>query len=96
MRSVGLDSSLVVEVVERDGTPGGFLRVMVESPPRVEAYRTCGVVAHSHGRREVRLVDAPCFDPPAVVTQVARTPRPRRARVPFGRAAQDLPFAYGL
>ncbi len=61
---VGLDGLHVVEVEERVGGRGLWLRVVVESPPRMEGCRTCGVVAHSHGRRTVQLVDAPCFGRP--------------------------------
>lgn len=58
---VGLEGFHVVEVDQREGRNGSWLRVVVESAPRVEACRACGVVAASHGRREVRLVDTPCF-----------------------------------
>jgi len=43
------------------GKAGAYLRVQVESPARVEGCRVCGVVMRSHGRREVRLIDTPCF-----------------------------------
>jgi hypothetical protein len=33
-----------------------WLQVVVESPPRVEACRSCGVIAHSHGRLTLRLL----------------------------------------
>ncbi|WP_248579605.1 hypothetical protein [Nocardioides sp. InS609-2] len=52
---VGLDGFHVVEVAEHRGR----VRV-VESPAVVEGCRTYGVVAYSHGRREVRLIDVPC------------------------------------
>lgn len=55
---VGLDG-LHVTAVERDD--GGALTVTVESGGEPMGCRTCGVVAHGHGRREVRLVDAPAF-----------------------------------
>ncbi|WP_051217697.1 transposase family protein [Nocardioides insulae] len=61
---VGLDGFHVVEVAEvdeRQGWRGPFLRVMRESQPRLGACRSCGVVARSHGRRQVRLVDTPCL-----------------------------------
>src|SRR5664280_330534 len=58
---VGLDG-LHVTAVARDGA--GQLAVSVESALSVGGCPGCGVVAHSHGRREVRLVDAPCFDRP--------------------------------
>lgn len=58
-----------------------FLRVVAESWPRVEACRDCGVVAGSHGRRDDRLVDAPCFGRP--IELVRRNPlyRHRSPRV---------------
>jgi transposase len=46
------------------GKRGAYLRVQVESPPAVEGCRVCGVVMGSHGRREVRLIDTPCFGRP--------------------------------
>ena len=61
---VGLDGFHVIAVTELDGKRGSFLRVVVESPPRVEACRRCGVGAGSHGRRDVRLVDVPCMGRP--------------------------------
>jgi transposase len=70
---VGLDGYHVVEVSEHHGRRRGFLRVVVESPPRVEACRVCGVIAHSHGRREVRLVDVPCFGRPVELIWRKRT-----------------------
>ena len=58
---VGLDGLRVIDVVrdERDA-----LTVTVESEPSVMGCRSCGVVAHAHGRVEVRLVDAPAFGRP--------------------------------
>ena len=47
--------------------------VVVESPPRQEGCRVCGVIAHSHGRRTVRLVDAPCMRRPVEVVWRKRT-----------------------
>ncbi len=38
--------------------------MVVESPPGLMGCRGCGVVASSHGRRNVVLVDAPCFGRP--------------------------------
>ncbi len=51
-------------VEEVSGRRGPFLQVQVESPARVEGCRVCGVVMGSHGRREVRLIDTPCFGRP--------------------------------
>ncbi len=61
---VGLDGLHVV-AVERDD--GGALTVTVESSVDVMGCPACGVVAHGHGRREVRLVDAPAFGMPATL-----------------------------
>ena len=55
---VGLEG-LHVLAVERD--PGGRLTATVESAPGTIGCRSCGVVAHAHGRVEVRLVDAPAM-----------------------------------
>lgn len=52
-------------VVNEVTTKGGVhLRVEVESPARVEGCRSCGVVAASHDRRTVRLIDVPCMGRP--------------------------------
>jgi transposase len=60
---VGLPQLHVVGVAEgADG--GGVLRVWVESAPGPMGCPACGVIAYSHGRREVRLVDVPCFGRP--------------------------------
>ena len=67
---VGLDGLHVVGV-ERDD--GGGLRVSVESAPIVVGCPACGVVASSHGRRVVRLVDSPCFGRPVDVLWRKRT-----------------------
>jgi transposase len=61
---VGLDGFHVLEVDERAAAGGPWLRVVVGSPAREEGCRSCGAVAHSHGRRMVRLVDTPCFGRP--------------------------------
>ena len=60
-RLVGLGGLHVIGV-ERDGP--GELRVTVESARQVMGCPRCGVVASSHGRRTVRLVNAPCFGRP--------------------------------
>ena len=67
---VGLDG-LHVTGVERDDIEG-LLIVRVESPPALMGCHACGVIAHSHGRREVVLVDAPCFDRPVQLRLRAR------------------------
>jgi transposase len=60
------------------------LRVVVESPPRQEGCRVCGVIAHSHGRRTVRLVDAPCMGRPVEVVWRKRTWRCGESTCPTG------------
>lgn len=54
---VGLDGLHVV-AVERDRAGGG-LSVAVESPPGPQGCPSSGVVAYSHGRRDIGLVDVP-------------------------------------
>jgi transposase len=66
---VGLDGFHVVRVGEHRGR----VRVVVESAPEQEGCRGCGVIAHSHGRREVRLVDVPCFGRPVELVWRKRT-----------------------
>jgi transposase len=68
-----LDGFHVVAVSRHDGKRGPFLRVVVESPARVEGCRRCGVVAGSHGRRDVRLVDVPCMGRPVELVWRKRT-----------------------
>jgi hypothetical protein len=55
-RLLGLPGLHVVEVLERDAR----LLVVVESEAGVCACPSCGVVAISRGRRDVRLVDSTC------------------------------------
>lgn len=50
-----LDGFHVVEVAGRPH----LLSVVVESAPEPMGCRTCGVIAQSHGRRDVLLVDVP-------------------------------------
>ncbi len=68
---VGLDGLHVLGVERHDDA--GVLGVVVESPPVPMGCRSCGVVAHSHGRRDVTLVDAPCFDRPVRLVRRKRT-----------------------
>jgi len=71
---VGLDGFHVIGVGEHTDKRGRlWLRVVIETAARVEACRSCGVVAHSHGRREVRLVDTPCFGRPVQLVWRKRT-----------------------
>lgn len=60
---VGLNGLRVIGV----DRGGAGLTVRVESPPGPTGCRLCGVVATSRGRREVRLVDLPCFDRPVTL-----------------------------
>lgn len=68
---VGL-GGLHVTCVVFDGDVG-LLTVHVESPPAVMGCPMCGVIAYSHGRRDVTLVDAPCFDRPVQLVWRKRT-----------------------
>lgn len=45
----------------------------VESPPGFAGCPSCGVVALSHGPRQVELIDAPCFGRPVRVVWWKRT-----------------------
>ncbi len=62
-RLVGLPG---VHVIDVDRRPSGPV-VEVESPAAVMGCPTCGVVARSHGRRTVTLVDIACFGAPTRV-----------------------------
>ncbi|WP_461004823.1 ISL3 family transposase, partial [Terrabacter terrigena] len=80
---VGLDG-LRVTAVARD--EDGALSVVVESEPAVMGCPSCGVVAHGHGRLEVRLVDAPSAGRPVTVVWRKRRwvcPEPACPRVSF-------------
>ena len=67
---VGLDG-LHVTAVELSHDVG--LTVYVESGLAPMGCPACGVMAGSHGRRDVGLVDAPCFDRPVRVVWRKRT-----------------------
>ena len=67
---VGLDGLHVIDVTR---TGRDVLVVTVESAPSVMGCPMCGVVAHSHGRRTVTLVDTPCFGKPTRVRWRKRT-----------------------
>lgn len=55
---VDLDGLPVLEVhAMQEGQP----RMRVGTPPGLMGCPTCEVVAGNHGRREVELIDAPCF-----------------------------------
>jgi transposase len=70
---VGLAGFHVADVTEHQTRRGPALRIVVESPPREEGCPVCGVIAHSHGRREVRLVDVPCMARPVELAWRKRT-----------------------
>ena len=70
---VGLDGFHVLEVAERVGTRGPWLRVVVESPATVMGCPRCGVVVGSYGRRDVTLIDTPCFGRPVRLVWRKRT-----------------------
>jgi len=70
---VGLDGLHVLAVDVDDGPAGHRLTVTVESPPGPMGCPVCGVVAVSHGRRVVTLVDAPSFGRPVRVRWRKRT-----------------------
>ena len=76
---VGLDGLHVI-AVERDD--GGRLTVTVESAPAPMGCPTCGVVAHGHGRVEVRLVDAPAMGRPVRIRVAQAAVGVSRAGVP--------------
>ncbi len=62
---IGLAGLHVIAVVRDEGN--GALTVTVESERDVIGCPSCGVVAHGHGQREVRLVDAPWAGRPVTV-----------------------------
>ena len=77
---VGLPGLRVIEVHRLDRR----LVVTVESPPAEQGCRACGVIAGSHGRRPVRLVDAPCFGCPVRVVWRKRTWRAKSGSARLG------------
>lgn len=68
---MGLEGFHVIEVAE----VGGRVRVVVESAPGPMGCPVCGVVVASRGRRDVRLVDVPCFGRPVELVWRKRTGR---------------------
>src|ERR687883_33160 len=68
---VGL-CGLHVVAVELGQVRGGLV-VSVESAPTVMGCPACGVVAGSHGRRSVMLIDTPCLGRPVMVRWRKRT-----------------------
>lgn len=69
---------------EVTGRRGPFLWVRVQSPARVQGCRVCGVVTRSHGRRDVRLIDTPCFGRPVELTWRKRAWRCAELSCPGG------------
>ena len=86
---VGLAGLHVIAVERDDGAD--LLSVTVESPPAVTGCPTCGVVAHSHGRRDIRLVDAPCSDRPVRLVWRKRTWRCIESSCPTGVFTEQDP-----
>jgi transposase len=70
---VGLSGLHVVAVDPVQLDAGEGLVIAVESPPTVMGCPACGVVARSHGRRTVELIDAPCFGRPVRLRWHKRT-----------------------
>ena len=88
-RLVGLVGFHVLDVA-RDETG---LRVTVESPTTVVGCVSCGVVARSHGRRDVRLVDLPCFGRPVELVwrkRIWRCAEPKCTTKAFIEQHEDL------
>jgi transposase len=92
---VGLPGLRVVEVA----AAADRLTVTVESPRSAQGCRACGVIAQSHGRSSVRLVDAPCFDRPVWIVWLKRTWKCQEPVCPggvFTEQADDVAPARGL
>jgi transposase len=70
---VGLPGLHVVAVEGVPARPGQGLLVTLESTPTLMGCPGCGVVAHSHGRRTVQLIDIPCFARPVRLRWRKRT-----------------------
>lgn len=66
---LGLDGLHVLTVERGEDS----LVVTVESAPGLMGCLVCGVIAHSHGRRVVELIDAPCFGRPVRLRWLKRT-----------------------
>jgi transposase len=77
---VGLPGLHVIKVVADQGDQR--LTVTVESPPGPMGCPRCGVIAASHGRRTVVLVDAPAFGRPVRVLWRKRSWRCREPACP--------------
>jgi transposase len=88
---VGLEGFHVLDVAERDGKRGPWLRVVVESAPQVMGCPACGVVAGSHGRSNVTLVDTPCFGRPVQLVWRKRTWKCAELACPVGVVTEQHP-----
>lgn len=92
---VGLPGLHVVGVVREEM---GF-RIGVESSLEVMGCPACGVVAHSHGRQRVELIDAPCLGVPVRLWWLKRRwrcPEPSCEVVSFMEQDPQVAAARGL
>ena len=86
---VGLEGFHVLDVTERHGR----LRVVVESAAAPLGCPGCGVLAASRGRRNVYLVDVPCFGRPVQLVwrkRAGRCAEPKCATKGFTEQHEDL------
>lgn len=93
---LGLEGLRVI-AVERDD--GGGLTVTVESQVQLTGCPSCGVIAHAHGRRMVRLVDAPLAGRPVRVLWRKRRwvcPEPSCATDSFTEQNEQIARRRGL
>jgi transposase len=81
---VGLAGLHVVAVEHVQARRGEALVITIESAPTVTGCPACGVVARSHGRRAVELIDAPCFGRPVRLRWRKRTWTCADAACPVG------------
>jgi len=75
------------------GEVGRELHLLVETVPRVEGCRSCGVVAVPHRRREHLLRDAPFGHRPVVVMWRKRMFRCAEPACPVGTFSEEHPLA---
>jgi transposase len=88
---VGLPGLHVVAVERLRDRRGEALAVLVESAPAVVGCPVCGVVARSHGRRMVELVDMACFGRPVTLRWRKRTLTCPDAGCPVGTFTEQDP-----
>lgn len=87
---VGLNGFHVIDVSEH----AGVVRAVIESPAGPVGCHSCGVVARSHGRRDVKLIDMPCFGRPVRLVWRKRTWRCAEEQCPARSfTEQDLNLA---